>query len=279
VDLLNPEPGHYAAEVSVFSGPDVNQWDLWTTNVLSGGAPLTLDPSMLPVTSGTPTSYTASWSGLQPDSTYLGYVEYGTSGTRTFVGVTTGAATDPGTPVNTAPPAITGDPAIGAKLTAEPGTWTGEGLSYAYQWQRDGADIAKATSAAYTVTKKDAGHALTVVVTATSSTGATASATSAPVTVPVPSTTTLKLSRTVVFGQPVTATVKVKAGGAAAAGSVQLTIDGKSVGTPVALAADGTAHIALPKLHRGYHTVKAVYAGTEGVAPSSSSGAPLFVLW
>jgi endo-1,4-beta-xylanase len=73
--------------------------------------------------------------------------------------------------------------------------------------------------------------------------------------------------------------VTVKAGGAAATGSVQLTVDGKAVGTPTALAADGTAHIAVPKLHRGFHTVKAVYAGSDGVAPSSSAGAPLLVLW
>ena len=41
-------------------------------------------------------------------------------------------------PVNTSVPFITGATLRGNTLSAAPGTWTGPGISYAYQWQRDG---------------------------------------------------------------------------------------------------------------------------------------------
>ena len=41
-------------------------------------------------------------------------------------------------PQNSAPPNITGSPAVGATLTCQPGTWTGlPAPTYAYRWLRD----------------------------------------------------------------------------------------------------------------------------------------------
>ena len=70
-------------------------------------------------------------------------------------------------PVNTSVPFITGATLRGNTLTAAPGTWTGPGISYAYQWQRDGVDIAGATGTTYTLTVADTGARVRVRVTAT----------------------------------------------------------------------------------------------------------------
>ena len=89
----------------------------------------------------------------------------------------------PAPPVNTAPPAIAGEAEVGEALTADHGTWSGTGpLTYEYQWQRcdffgnNCVDIAGATDDSYTLTDDDAGHTITVVVTATNSAGDSAGA-------------------------------------------------------------------------------------------------------
>jgi hypothetical protein len=70
-------------------------------------------------------------------------------------------------PNNIAKPRIAGDPKVGMTLTADAGSWAGDGpISYRWQWTRDGAAIAGAEQPAYTPTAADAGHSLTVTVTA-----------------------------------------------------------------------------------------------------------------
>ncbi|HEY0119461.1 MAG TPA: endo-1,4-beta-xylanase, partial [Cellulomonas sp.] len=85
------------------------------------------------------------------------------------------------------PPAISGTPAERQLLRATTGTWApAGGLRFAFQWQRDGTAIPWATGPVYAVQTADAGHALTVVVTATATGFPAASATSLPVTVALP---------------------------------------------------------------------------------------------
>jgi hypothetical protein len=62
-------------------------------------------------------------------------------------------------------PALRGAARVGQPITADPGTWTPEPTSVAYQWLRDGSAISGATTASYTPLAADLGHALAARVT------------------------------------------------------------------------------------------------------------------
>ncbi len=66
-------------------------------------------------------------------------------------------------------PSITGTPKMGQTLTADPGTWSETGASYAYQWLRGASDIPGATSSTYQPVAADVGSPLAVRVTASKS--------------------------------------------------------------------------------------------------------------
>ncbi len=89
-------------------------------------------------------------------------------------------------PSNVSGPTITGTPAQGGVLTAEPGTWNGAPApTFAYQWQRcdttgsSCSAIQGATQSTFTLGSIDAGNTLRVRVVASNSAGASA-ATSVP---------------------------------------------------------------------------------------------------
>src|SRR5437762_1149482 len=74
-------------------------------------------------------------------------------------------------PKNTAPPTISGVARVGQELTANPGSWSGNPDSFAFQWQRcdvDGTncfDVVGATGKTYGVRLADLGFRLRVRVT------------------------------------------------------------------------------------------------------------------
>jgi hypothetical protein len=83
-------------------------------------------------------------------------------------------------PVNTVAPTISGSAVENQKLTANEGTWTGDGpIKFAYQWRQCDAggnkcsDLSKATSKTYTLQTADIGHTIRVVVTASDKDGKT----------------------------------------------------------------------------------------------------------
>lgn len=80
-------------------------------------------------------------------------------------------AAPPNTPANTVAPAITGTATVGQTLTVSNGTWTNSPTGYARQWTRDGADIAGATGATYTLVAGDSGKMIGARVTATNADG------------------------------------------------------------------------------------------------------------
>ena len=71
-------------------------------------------------------------------------------------------------------------------LTATPGTWAPSDGTYAYQWLADGAPVAGATTAGYTVAAGDLGKVLSVRVTASKAGFVTESATSGPTSAVAP---------------------------------------------------------------------------------------------
>jgi hypothetical protein len=92
-----------------------------------------------------------------------------------FVGA--GQAATKAAPANTAPPTISGTPAVGQTLTASNGSWSNSPSSYAYQWLRCNGGgnsctpVPGATQQTYKLTQADAGHTMRVRVTATNADG------------------------------------------------------------------------------------------------------------
>lgn len=112
-------------------------------------------------------------------------------------------------PANTVLPAITGTARVGQVLTSTTGTWTGTPApTYARQWKRNGANIAGATGATYTLVTADAGTVITVTVTATNSVGnaAATSAGTAAVTQTPANTVAPAVTGTATVGQTLTTT-------------------------------------------------------------------------
>src|SRR5579859_282444 len=100
-------------------------------------------------------------------------------------------ATSSAAPKNTAPPTISGTPKVGQQLTADPGSWSGNPTSFAYQWQHCDADVVicsnvvGATGKTYGLSTADLGYRMRVMVTARNAKGS-ATANSALTTVVQP---------------------------------------------------------------------------------------------
>jgi subtilisin family serine protease len=276
VDIWSPEAGDYLVVAQVYSG--TTAFDVRTASVVpgSGEGGFAVDPAELDGVQGEPATFTASWSGLAPLSEYVGLVTYGDTGEATVVSVSSGEAPEPEAPVNVVAPTISGTPAVGKKLTASPGEWDTEGLTYAYQWQSNGVDIAGATSATYTVKRADQGKTLSVVVTATGEGIPAGTASSAGVTVAFASKVSLSVSPVVGFSwSTYTATVKVtSASDVPATGTVVITVGAKKI--QAVLDAQGNAKVKLPKLRSGVHTVSVSYAGDA--THTAAKSAPRLIL-
>ncbi len=183
----------------------------------------------------------------------------------------------PQAPENVALPTITGTSQVGQTLAATSGEWDDAGATFTYQWQRDGKDIAQATTARYLITAADQGKALNVIVTATNPTGA-GSATSDAVTVRYTSSLTLKLSTPLALSfLKVKATVHLTTSAPTEDRSVTVTVGGKSVTAKVD--GSGRANVTLPKLSRGIYAVTVEYGGSGTTSASRSEARTLVILF
>jgi beta-xylosidase len=75
-------------------------------------------------------------------------------------------AYDGAQPGSVRPPTVRGTAAVGGTLAGTPGTWDEDGLTFAYQWLRDGEPVDGATRQTLRVTAADVGHRMSVKVTA-----------------------------------------------------------------------------------------------------------------
>lgn len=64
------------------------------------------------------------------------------------------------------PPKVQGKAVVGGTLTGTPGTWDKRGITFTYQWLRDGEPVADATRKTLRLTPADIGHRMSVRVTA-----------------------------------------------------------------------------------------------------------------
>ena len=98
--------------------------------------------------------------------------------------------------------------AAGATLWSSTGIWSGPStVTFAYQWNRDGAAISGATGASYLITTKDRGHAITLTVTGSADHSPSVQRTSAAVKIPkvFTSTKTPTITGTAKAGKVLTA--------------------------------------------------------------------------
>lgn len=88
ITVDDPEPGTYTVIVNVFDSPGGGE-TAWTLENFAVPATdegnLVVEPNPLQAVAGEPTTVTASWSGLDADTPYLGYITYEGSPARTFV--------------------------------------------------------------------------------------------------------------------------------------------------------------------------------------------------
>jgi hypothetical protein len=77
-------------------------------------------------------------------------------------------------------PTITGTAKVGETLTANEGTWTPDGVTFAYQWYAEGVLVSGATAKTYVLTAADLGKRMQVRVTGSKSGYVNTYATSAP---------------------------------------------------------------------------------------------------
>jgi len=130
------------------------------------------------------------------------------------------AATSAAAPKNTAPPTISGTAKVGQQLTADPGSWSGNPTSFAYQWQRCDADVATcsnisgAASQTYAIQIGDLGYRLRISVTARNPKGSdTAASAITSIVAPVATITnhrpTLTILRVRFTGSTVYATFRI----------------------------------------------------------------------
>lgn len=164
-------------------------------------------------------------------------------------------------------PQAAGTAVFGGTLKATTGTWNTKGLSFGYQWLRDGKAIAGATGSSLKLSAADVGRRISVRVTASKSGLAPVPATSAATArvAKAPSKVSVSSSKsTVKKGQKVKLSIT-----ATSTGKVRVYENGKRVKT-LTLSKSGKASYSLKLTKKGLRSVKVVYTGNTTVAASTS---------
>ena len=279
VDVYGPDAGFYLAYTDFFSAPAGGakfRDTFYQLNPETNVGNLTAIPATIAGKTGVTSNFDLRWGGLTPNRKYLGYIFYGKDGAAedfTSVFITTGDAL---APVSVTKPTITGTPAVGETLTADPGTWDAKNdvLTFSYQWLADGDAIEGATDATYEVAEGDAGKKISVIVTARlGEDGPPKVVASAAVTVKASSTTAIALEQNPITTKQqavVTVTVTTNPVGNAV-GTVTVYYGTKSSKiVKLTAAANGVVKVTLPKLSKKSHPVRAEFTGGATAGSSVS---------
>lgn len=191
-------------------------------------------------------------------------------GTATSTSVTAGKAL-----TATPTPKVTGTAKVGKTLKAKAGTWKPAKVTVKYQWLRDGAAVKSATKSSYKLTKADAGHKLSVRVTGSKSGYASVAKVSAAKSIAkYKATVKLSVPAKVSKSKQAMATLSVAAATSRPTGTVKVTVNGKSVTTSLAAAANGKLTVALPAIaKKGTYQVKATFSPTGDTAKTTAKSA------
>lgn len=175
-------------------------------------------------------------------------------------------------PVATDAPQISGKAVVGGTLTATTGTWDQPGLTFTYQWLRDGVPVTGATQARLLLGAADIGHRMSVQVTASrdgAAPGTARSAATAPVA-KAPGRVRLRIADpTPEAGTKTRITVRVTATPSTveAGGRVKVLVDGKVVRRIRLADGRATLTVAFPA---GMHKVVAKYLGSSAVSTATA---------
>jgi len=182
-------------------------------------------------------------------------------------------------PSNQSPPAISGTPAHGQKLTASTGAWTDDPTSYAYQWEDCNVSgggctpIPGATQQSYTAAASDSGSTLVVQEIAFDASTASAPAASSPTDVVQTGSSVALLishSRAVVNQSMVlSATVTAAASGASPMGSMTFTSGGTAIAACSGVAVNAGAQSQTVLCHTSFPAGTAQLAAVFVPSPGS----------
>ncbi|KRC66307.1 hypothetical protein ASE12_17020 [Aeromicrobium sp. Root236] len=171
------------------------------------------------------------------------------------------------------PPQVTGSATYNSTLTATPGSWNTKGLTYAYQWLRDGKVVTGRTATTYRLTSTDIGRHLSVRVTASKPGKADATSTSAQTAKVTKARTKVTVGysdTSVKKGQKFRLSIAVSSSTVTPRGTVRVYDNGKRIAS-VTLSSTGKASYSLTMRTKGLRSVKVVYVGTSTVYGSTST--------
>ncbi len=170
-----------------------------------------------------------------------------------------------------ADPEVSGRVEVGRTLRASSGTWNTDGLTFGYQWLRNGAEISGATRTSYRPGRADVGSRLSVRVTATKAGVPDGTATSdrtARVR-KASASVRLKAPSRVRAARPVKVRVTVTSPSTSARGRVAIRVDGRKVRS--VRASTRPVAVTVRLRGRGLHRLQASYSGSATVRSTSSA--------
>lgn len=170
-------------------------------------------------------------------------------------------------------PQVGGTPVYGATLLATSGSWNTKGLSYAYQWTRDGKPIGGATAPSYRVGKADIGHRVAVTVTASKPGLGPVSVSSravGPVQKAGASVSVRASKASVKKGGKVRLSIRVSSAAATPSGRVRIYENGR-LRASVKLLSTGAVSYGLRLKAKGKRKIQVVYTGSAVLKPARSA--------